>query len=286
MGAKHREWLVFAGGVMAVTILIFAGLLVEWPKSGITQDTTQNSTIQTANPLQLVSAAPLDGRTYNSSLGGFLSFNLTVRNIASAPVYYISGCGTSSLNLTVVPSLVVHLDQPPGPGLECGTFISSIPPGKLASISSSPTLRIIHSGNFVANLTLRWGWNDSYGLDRSTNFTVPFSVAKSSCDEPSSLPVLPVGSGPWFTTRIYYNELWNASITGYSGSTQVFHECAIGFGNGYMVFPDWNSSGQARLVITAREWVPSNNALFLAVNGNFTSVVMPYGSVTIVERLP
>jgi len=147
-----------------------------------THETTVTPVTSTPYPFLLESVRSVHSPEYNASNGGYLVFNLAVRNIADVPVYIWSSCSTS-LGLSVIPSSAAAQVRNPYVSLTCGiSSTGSIPAGATAYLSTPsdyPTITmLVQTGAFVANLTLSWGWNSS-SITHATTFLVPFTVGGS-----------------------------------------------------------------------------------------------------------
>lgn len=141
-------------------------------------------------PFSLISAQPVRTSEFNSSYEGFLGFDITVRNVANATVYYEDLFG-SSLGLRILPSAAVHLVPSPYPLKSCPVSPKSIQPGASESIitpvNSARVLQVVQRGSFVANLTL--GWDRSEGaISNGTSFWFrsPFPRRLLRCESCSS----------------------------------------------------------------------------------------------------
>jgi hypothetical protein len=78
------------------------------------------------------------------------------------------------------------------------------------------------------------------------------------------------------------NGLFNATVTGYSSSRQVFSQCYVGFGTGEIIpwtatdVQNWTSAR-----ITAQKMGADNSNLTLSIHGVTNSTVAPFGFVSI-----
>jgi hypothetical protein len=82
------------------------------------------------------------------------------------------------------------------------------------------------------------------------------------------------------TTGIH--DLWNATVTGYSGSTQVFSQCFMGVNIGEIY--DFGVAGGPPLTlvkVTAQKMVGNHDNMTLNVHGLQNSTSLPYGLVSL-----
>ncbi|HYC11280.1 MAG TPA: hypothetical protein VEC02_01270 [Nitrososphaerales archaeon] len=147
-----------------------------------THGTTVISVTSSPYPFLLESARSIHSLDYNASNGGYLVFNLTVRNMADVPVYIWDSCSTS-LGLSVIPSSGAALVRNPYGSSGCALMATkAIQPGAMEYLSTPlnhpSIIMLVRTGTFVANLTLSWGWNSS-SITHSTTFFVPFTVGGS-----------------------------------------------------------------------------------------------------------
>lgn len=177
------------GAILALLVAgsLGIGFLAGFSTRQTTTTTTMTSTTMTIPtnssfyPFSLISAQPVHNLQYNSSYGGYLAFNLTVRNVANSPVYYEDLCG-SSLSLGVIPSSAVKVVRSPYPLKSCPVAPKAIPPGAsesiLSPVNSQYVLEIVQRGTLLANLTLGWNWTDQ-APSQATTFLVSFSQIES-----------------------------------------------------------------------------------------------------------
>jgi len=77
-------------------------------------------------------------------------------------------------------------------------------------------------------------------------------------------------------------DLWNATVAGYSGSTQVFSQCFMGENIGEIY--DFGVAGGPPLTlvkVTAQKMVGNYDKLTLNVHGLQNSTSLPYGLVSL-----
>jgi hypothetical protein len=77
-------------------------------------------------------------------------------------------------------------------------------------------------------------------------------------------------------------DLWNATVTGYSGSTKVYSQCYLGINVGEMLMNGVVGGQRLTLVkVTAQKMDSNNDNLTLRVNGLQNSTDRPFGFVSI-----
>ena len=152
-------------------------MLIGYRASGPT-DLGQHLALISARPVTGAEGCEYCGGTFSPTLGGFLAFNLTVRNGGEQPIRYGDTCGTS-LYISVIPASAVQVVPSPYELYSCPVAPREIDPGQTASIfapvNDEALLRLTQRGTFTANLTLVWSYGN--GPQESTTYLQSFTVS-------------------------------------------------------------------------------------------------------------
>jgi hypothetical protein len=126
-----------------------------------------------------------------------------------------------------------------------------------------------------ASDTLNQGYAGQESSSSSTVTSTSTCLSRTTQDNPLA----------GFRVLINDSSSWNATATGYSNSTanQVFSNCYMGTGTGWILIDNWNPNGGSILNVTVSKLVGDNGTLTVALGGETANTTAPFGTVKVSE---